>query len=68
MKTRNFLAVGLVHKPVEIRMLALKGHMDLAQVSMETARRGLLLWKVPLGAAEKGTSWFVGVWELFSIL
>ena len=42
--------------------------MDLVQVPMEKVRRGLLPWKVPLGAAEQGTSWFAGVWELFSLL
>lgn len=49
-------------------MLALEEHMDLARVPMEKARRGLLPLRVPLGAAEKGTRWFAGFSELFSIL
>lgn len=68
MGPHNFLAVGLEYKPVEIRMLALEVHMDLAHVQTEKARRGLLPWQAPLDAAEKETSWFAGVWELFSIL
>lgn len=68
MEPHNFLAVGLEYKPVEIRTLELERHMDLAHVPMEKVRRGLLPWQAPLGAAEKETSWFAGVWGLFSIL
>jgi hypothetical protein len=68
MKTRNFLEVGSEYKPVEIRMQALQAHKGLVYVPTEKARRGLPPWKVPLDAAEKGTSWLAGVWGRFSRL
>lgn len=67
MKTHNFLAVGLAHKPVG-HTLAPKGHMDLAHAQMEKVRTGLLPWKAPLDAAEKEMSWAAGAWEPFSTL
>lgn len=68
MKTHKFLAIDSEHKPAETHTLAPEGHMDLEQVPREKVHRDLLPWKVPLGAVEKKTHLFAGVWEPFSIL